>query len=289
LATANVVGLEAVCGVGEVIADHHAGPGRRNAAATCFDRCMPTALVTGATAGIGLEFARQLAARGDDLVLVARDTERLEALAADLRTVHGVDVEVLSADLVDRAQLATVEHRLASAERPVDLLVNNAGFGLKRRFGDNDVEQEQAMLDVLVVAVMRLSHAALRAMSARGRGGIINVSSVAAFLPRGSYSAAKAYVNSFGAWAANEYRSKGVTVTTLCPGFTKTEFHERMDVRRGSGFLWLDADFLVSEALKDFDKGKSLSVPGAQYKVITTATRLVPTRISQRFQTLGRK
>ena len=116
-------------------------------------------------------------------------------------------------------------------------------------------------------------------MSARGRGGIINVSSVAAFLPRGSYSAAKAYVNSFGAWAANEYRAAGVTVTTLCPGFTKTEFHERMNVRRGSGYLWLDADFLVSEALKDFDKGKALSVPGGQYKVITTAS-LVPTRIT---------
>ena len=248
-----------------------------------------SALVTGATAGIGLEFARQLAGRGHDLVLVARDAARLDSVAADLRTTYAVDVEVLPADLTDRASLALVEARVASLDRPIELLVNNAGFGLKKRFGDNDVDDEQAMLDVLVVAVMRLSHAALGAMSARGRGGIINVSSVAAFLPRGSYSAAKAYVNSFGAWAANEYRPRGVTVTTLCPGFTKTEFHERMNVRRGSGYLWLDADFLVSEALKDFDKGKSLSVPGGQYKVITTATRLVPTRITQRFQNLGRK
>ena len=247
------------------------------------------ALVTGATAGIGLEFARQLAARGDDLVLVARDTARLESLATELREAHSIEVEVLTADLTDRPQLSVVEDRLASLDRPVDLLVNNAGFGLKGRFGDNDVESEQAMLDVLVVAVMRLSHAALGAMATRGHGGIINVSSVAAVLPRGSYSAAKAYVNSFGAWAANEYRARGVTVTTLCPGFTKTEFHERMNVRRGSGYLWLDADFLVSEALKDFEKGKSLSVPGNQYKVITTATRLVPTRITQRFQNLGRK
>ena len=145
------------------------------------------------------------------------------------------------------------------------------------------------MLDVFVVAVMRLSHAALGAMSARGRGGIINVSSVAAFLPRGSYSAAKAYVNSFGAWASGEYRPKGVTVTTLCPGFTKTEFHERMSVRRGSGYLWLEADFLVSECLSDFDKGKAMSVPGRQYKVITAATRMVPTRVAQRFQNIGRK
>jgi short-subunit dehydrogenase len=112
---------------------------------------------------------------------------------------------------------------------------------------------------------------------------------VAAFLPRGSYSAAKAYVNSFGAWAAGEYRPKGVTVTTLCPGFTKTEFHERMSVRRGSGYLWLEADFLVSECLSDFDKGRAMSVPGRQYKVITAATRMVPTRVTQRFQNIGRK
>jgi hypothetical protein len=276
-------------GVGEVIADHHAGPGLRIAAGTWFDRRMPTALVTGATAGIGLEFARQLAARGHDLVLVARDTARLETVAGDLQATYGVGAEVLTADLVDRDQLAVVEERVASLDRPVDLLVNNAGFGLKKRFGDNDVEQEQAMLDVLVVAVMRLSHAALGAMSARGRGGIINVSSVAAFLPRGSYSAAKAYVNSFGAWASGEYRPKGVTVTTLCPGFTKTEFHERMSVRRGTGYLWLEADFLVSECLSDFDKGKAMSVPGGQYKVITAATRMVPTRVAQRFQNIGRK
>lgn len=245
--------------------------------------------MTGATAGIGLEFARQLAARGHDLVLVARDTTRLEAVAAELQATYGVGAEVLTADLADRSQLAVVEERLASADRPVELLVNNAGFGLKKRFLDNDVDHEQAMLDVLVVAVMRLSHAALGAMTARGSGGIINVSSVAAFLPRGSYSAAKAYVNSFGAWAANEYRPRGVTVTTLCPGFTKTEFHERMKVRRGSGYLWLEAGFLVSECLKDFDKGKAMSIPGRQYKAITAATRMAPTRLTQRFQNMGRK
>jgi short-subunit dehydrogenase len=250
---------------------------------------MPTALVTGPTAGIGLEFARQLAARGHDLVLVARDTARLDALAADLRTTYGVDTEVLTADLSDRTQLAAVEERVASTDRPVDLLVNNAGFGLKKRFLDNDVEQEQAMLDVLVVAVMRLSHAALGAMTARGSGGIINISSVAAYLRRGSYSAAKAYVNSFGAWAATEYRPRGVTVTTVCPGFVKTEFHQRMDVRRGSGFLWMDADYLVSEALKDFDKGKALSIPRLRYRAVVAASHLVPASVAQRFQNVGRR
>lgn len=252
---------------------------------------MPTALVTGPTAGIGRSFARQLAGRGHDLVLVARDAARLEELADELRSAHGVAVEVLPADLGDRAELATVEQRLADRSRPVDLLVNNAGFGLKGRFLDNDIEVEQAMLDVLVTAVLRLSHAALGAMSERGSGGIINVSSVAAFLPRGTYSAAKAWVNSFSEWAANEYRDRGVTVTSLCPGFTKTEFHERMGVSRGSApdFMWLDADELVATALKDHAKGKVFSIPSAQYKAIATMARVVPGGVLQRFQSLGRK
>ncbi|GAB3770108.1 hypothetical protein FB382_000693 [Nocardioides ginsengisegetis] len=250
-----------------------------------------TALITGATAGIGHSFAVQLARRGHDLVLVARDKARLEAVAGELRSTYGVAVEVLPADLVDRAELATVEARLADRDRPVDVLVNNAGFGLKKRFRDNTVEEENAMLDVLVTAVLRLSHAALGAMSERRRGGIINVSSVAAFLPRGSYSAAKAWVNSFSEWAHNEYRDEGITVTALCPGFTKTEFHQRMDVSRGSApdFMWLDADELVEAALDDHAKGRAYSIPSAQYKVIATAARLVPNRLLQRFQTLGRK
>lgn len=252
---------------------------------------MPVALVTGPTAGIGRSFAHQLAAGGYDLVLVARDRARLESEAATLRSTYGAAVEVLSADLVDRAALATVEARLADPDRPVDLLVNNAGFGLKKRFLDNTVDEEQAMLDVLVTAVMRLSHAALGAMAARGSGGIINVSSVAAFLPRGSYSAAKSYVNSFSEWAHHEYADRGVTVTCLCPGFTKTEFHERMDVSRGSApdFLWLDPDDLVATALKDHAKGRAWSIPSPQYKVIATAGRVVPTGLLKRFQSLGRR
>jgi len=250
-----------------------------------------TALVTGPTAGIGRSFADQLARRGHDLVLVARDTGRLEEVAAELRASYGVAVEVLPADLADRAGMALVEARLADPERPVELLVNNAGFGLKGRFLDNDVDAETAMLDVLVTAVLRLTHAALGPMAARGSGGVINVSSVAAFLPRGTYAAAKAWVNSFSEWAANEYGGRGVTVMALCPGFTRTEFHERMDVDRGSApdFLWLDADDLVAQALADFDRGRTYSIPSLQYKVITTAARLVPNALLQRFQTLGRK
>jgi uncharacterized protein len=250
-----------------------------------------TALVTGPTAGIGHAFAQQLAARGYALVLVARDRERLEQTAAELRASHGVDVEVLPADLTDRAALARVEARLAEESRPVDLLVNNAGFGLKERFLDNPVDTETAMLDVLVTAVLRLSHAALGPMAARGHGGIINVSSVAAFLPRGTYSAAKAWVNSFSEWAAHEYRPRGVTVMSLCPGFTRTEFHERMEVGRDSApaFMWLDAEQLVATALGDFDKGRVYSIPSPQYKAIAAAARLVPNGLLQRFQSLGRK
>jgi short-subunit dehydrogenase len=248
-----------------------------------------TSLITGATAGIGHEYAVQLAARGDDLVLVARDAVRLEEVAEELRRAHQVVVEVLVADLTDRDQLATVETRLADRARPVDLLVNNAGFGLKQRFLDNSADDETAMLEVLVTAVLRLSHAALGPMAERGHGGIINVSSVAAFLPRGTYSAAKAWVNSFSEWAHLEYKSRGVTVMALCPGFTKTEFHERMQVKRGDGFMWLDVDFLVRKSLEDFDKGRAFSIPGAQYKTIIALTRAIPNRVLRLTQSVGRR
>ncbi len=247
------------------------------------------ALITGATAGIGHEFAVQLAGRGHDLVLVARDRDRLDAVAAELSTTHGVEVEVMAVDLTDREQLVTVEARLSSTENPVGLLVNNAGFGLKQRFGANDVEAEQAMLDVLVTAVMRLSHASLNAMSRRGRGGVINVSSVAAFLPRGTYSAAKAYVNSFGRWAHHEYKAQGVMVTTLCPGFTKTEFHQRMQVKRGNGVLWLDVEQLVAQCLSDHARGKAFSIPTTRYRAIVLLARLVPASVLQKAQSLGRR
>ncbi|NPC42750.1 SDR family oxidoreductase [Nocardioides sp. zg-1230] len=250
---------------------------------------MSTSLITGATAGIGHEYAVQLAARGDDLVLVARDSARLEQVAEDLRRAHGVEVEVLVADLTDREQLATVEARLADRDRPVDLLVNNAGFGLKKRFLDNTADDETAMLEVLVTAVLRLSHAALGAMAERGHGGIINVSSVAAFLPRGTYSASKAWVNSFSEWAHLEYKSRGVKVMALCPGFTKTEFHQRMQVKRGEGFMWLEADFLVRKSLEDFDKGRAYSIPGAQYKTIIALTKAIPNRALRLTQNMGRR
>lgn len=254
-------------------------------------RSTGTALITGPTAGIGRQFARQLALRGHDLVLVARDRERLEQEARSLREAYGVEVEVLPADLADREQLARVEARLADASRPVELLVNNAGFGLKHTLLENSADQETAMLDVLVTAVLRLSHAALAPMVARGSGGIINVSSVAGFLPRGTYGAAKAWVISFSNWASSQYGPDGVTVSCLCPGFTRTEFHERMDVGRGSapGMMWLDPADVVRTALADFDKGRAMSVPGAQYKAIRALTKVIPQRALQGYQRMGRR
>jgi len=251
----------------------------------------PIALITGPTAGIGRSFAEQLAGRGHDLVLVARDEARLEVVAAELRTAYAVQVEVLAGDITVDGDLARVEARLAQRSRPIDLLVNNAGFGLKGRFLDNTADQEIAMLDVLVSSVLRLTHAALGPMVERGSGGVINVSSVAGFLPRGTYSAAKAWVNSFTEWAAHEYAPHGVKVMVLAPGFTRTEFHQRMEVSRSSApdFMWLDADRLVKDALADFDKGKVWSVPGPQYKVITAVARLVPNGVLQRFQSMGRR
>lgn len=250
-----------------------------------------TALVTGPTAGIGRAFAEALASRGHDLVLVARDVRRLEELANHLRTKHGVEVEVLEADLADRDAIALVEARLADRERPVSILVNNAGFGHKHPFTENSVEDEQKMLDVLVTAVMRLSHAAVGGMLERGQGAVVNVSSVAAFLPRGTYSAAKRYVVSFSEWLDVTYRDRGVRGMVVCPGFVKTEFHERMGVSRGSApsWMWLDADRLVRDALHDLDRGKTVSVPSKRYKAITTVVRYLPPSLLGRFQRLGRR
>lgn len=251
---------------------------------------MTTALVTGATAGIGREFATQLAARGHDLVLVARDTERLEALAEQLRHDRGIAVEVLPADLADRAALTTVATRIADPDRPVHILVNNAGFGLRQPFLTNDVATEENLLDVLCRAVLVLSHAAGRAMRERGHGTIINVSSVAGWVAGGSYSAAKSWVTVFSEGLATELAGTGVTVTALCPGFTRTEFHERAHLRLDTipdPFI-LEAPRLVRDALADADKGRIISVPGAAYKALRVVTQLAP-RPLVRLGRLGRK
>jgi len=245
---------------------------------------MATALVTGATAGIGLAFCRELAERGHDLVLVARDRARLENVSDELEAKYQVHCEILAADLSDRLQVQKVAERLAEPGRPVDLLVNNAGFGLSRSFLQGDLADEERALDVLCRAVMVLSHAAALAMRDRGRGAIINVSSVAGFVPMGSYSAAKAWVTTFSEALANELAGTGVTVTALCPGFTHTEFHQRasLDMSRLPKVMWLEADRLVRDCLDDVKAGKVVSVPGPQYKLIAALTRTLPRGLVRR-------
>ncbi|HEX7536893.1 MAG TPA: SDR family oxidoreductase [Dermatophilaceae bacterium] len=239
---------------------------------------MRTALVTGATSGIGHAFCRELAERGNDLVIVARHRARLENVSDELRARYSVNVEILAADLSKRAQLRRVADRLADRDRPVNLLVNNAGFVVNKSLLKGDLAEEEAMLDVLCRAVLVLSHTAALSMKERGRGHIINVSSVAGFVPTSTYGAAKAWVTAFTETLAHDLAGSGVSATALCPGFTHTEFHERasLDVSRLPDALWLEADWLVRECLDDVRAGKVVSVPGMQYKVIAGVAQIVP-------------
>ena len=241
---------------------------------------MPTALVTGATAGIGAAFARRLAREGFDLVLVARDESRLRAMAAELPTA----VEVLAVDLATTEGCARVEWRLGEG---VDLLVNNAGLGNPGAFDVTPREAEEHLLRLNVRAVMRLTHAALPPMLERGSGAVVNVSSMAGFAPgaRGAtYGASKAWVTSFSESLHLQYGPQGVRVLALCPGFTRTEFHERagMDVSGIPGRMWLDAEHVVATALADLARGRSRSIPGGTYKVLAVASRLLPVSATQR-------
>ena len=249
-----------------------------------------TALITGASSGLGAEFARQLAERGADLVLVARDSEALEEVAARLRS--SVAVEVLVADLTVARQREKVVTRLQDAERPIEVLVNNAGYGLPLAFERNDIEDEARHLALHVEAPMRLAHAALGPMLTRGSGRIINVASVAGFIPRGTYGAVKAWVVSFSRWANVRYAPRGVTVTAVCPGFVHTNFHERLGLPPGQegipSPMWLNAADVVREALRDSARGKAVSIPSLRYKLVVGLTRLVPTSLVVRAGETGR-
>src|SRR3954449_2048062 len=244
----------------------------------------PTALVTGATSGLGLAFTRRLAADGNDLVLVARDVPRLDRVADQLRSAYGRRGVGLPADPPARGQLQRVADRVADTARPVDLLVNNAGFGLGHGFVDGPLPDEERLLDVLVRAVLVLSHAAARPMRDRGHGAIINVSSVSGFVVMGSYSAAKAWVTTFTEGLANELGPHGVQVTALCPGFVHTEFHQRAHQRMTQvpGVGWLDADDVVDACLADVRRGRVVSVPSARYKVVVAVSRLAPRGLVRR-------
>ena len=247
---------------------------------------MGTALITGGSAGLGLEFARQLAAENHDLVLVARDQDRLDEVAEELRAAHGVVVEVLPADLSVPGDVARVAQRLAVVGgrpgegdlRPVGLLVNNAGFATGARFTRGRVTTERRGIDVMVKAVVELTHAAVGQMLERDRGAVLNVGSVAALTAGGTYAAAKAYVRTFTESLAVELKGTAVTATLLSPGFTHTEFHARAGIPESAipDWGWLDAEYVVRAALADVRRGVVLSTPSARYKAASAVLRAAP-------------
>jgi short-subunit dehydrogenase len=246
------------------------------------------ALVTGATSGIGHAFATELARRGHDLVIVARTTDRLEAVATAIRAKHHVEVEVLTADLSTDAGMQAAANALTDTARPVDLLVNNAGASLAGWFGTTDIRDEDRQLDLLVRAPMHLMDAAIKTMAGRGGGKIINVSSVAAFTPRGVYSAHKAWLLNISRWADVHYDDVNIAVQALCPGFVRTEFHQRgeMDVSGVPKWMWLKADKVVTASLRDLDRDKAVSIPSLRYKTLAMLARYLPapfvTRVAKR-------
>ena len=245
---------------------------------------MGIALVTGATSGIGEEFCWQLAAAYHDLVLVARREDKLHKLAEDLRQIAGVNAEVIVADLGVAGDVERVAQRLLDEQSPVGLLVNNAGFALGRSFIDNAIEAEENALDVMVRAPMVLSYAALNAMRARGRGAIINVSSVASETGAGTYSAHKAWIRAFSEGLSEELRGTGVTVTAVCPGPVHTNFFEvaGVDMSAAPQWLWATPEQVVSEALDAMRRGQVLVTPTPIYKVAMAAMRVAPRWVTRR-------
>lgn len=242
------------------------------------------AVVTGASSGIGAAFARRLAADSYDLVLVARDEARLREFAEELAAEHGGAVEALPADLATEDGQASVAGRLAESD--IDLLVNNAGFTLNRAFLESSVEAEERLLRLNVHAVMRLTLAALPGMVDRRRGGIVNVSSVAAFtaaMPGSTYSATKAWVNNFSESVAQSVRGYGVRVMALCPGYVRTAFHRRagIDMSRTPSWLWLDADRVAGDALRALSRGKIIRVVDWRYRMIVAGIRVTPKRLQR--------
>jgi hypothetical protein len=240
---------------------------------------MAWALVTGASAGLGAEFARQIAAAGTSVILVSRDAEALGVVAREIEAL-GVGVEVLSADLSRRPDVARVTRRIVDAERPVDLLVNNAGYGLRHEFLESSETELDDSLEVMVRAVMILSRAAAEAMTSRGGGTIINVSSIAAILATGTYSAHKAWVSAFTEGLASEFRATGVTVTAVCPGLVRTQFHQRagLDFRAYPSAVWLDSRTVVRSALRAARRGRVIVTPSARYGLAMSIARVLPRR-----------
>ena len=234
------------------------------------------ALVTGATAGIGESFTRLLAENGYNIVLVARDLPRLQERASALEAKFAISTKIVQADLATDEGCEVIEEFISNNQ--IDVLINNAGFGINKAFTVSQLEAEQQLLDVLVRTPMRLMHVVLPGMKARNKGVIINVSSVAGWIAGGTYSASKSYLTVLSESLHTELASTNVKVCALCPGFTRTEFHQRgrMSMKGLPSFMWLNADKLVATAWKEAVSGKALSVPGWQYQILTFVMRYAP-------------
>ena len=234
------------------------------------------ALVTGATAGIGESFSRLLAGNNYNIVLVARDLPRLHERADALEAKFGIKTHVIQADLATDEGCLRIEKYIL--ENQIDVLINNAGFGTNKAFTMSTLEVEQQLLDVLVRTPMRLMHVALPLMKQRNNGIIINVSSVAGYIAGGTYSASKSYLTVLTESLNTELSATNVKVSALCPGFTRTEFHQRgkMSMKGLPNFLWLNSDRLVEQSWRDALKGKAVSVPGWQYKLLVFVVHAVP-------------
>ena len=234
------------------------------------------ALVTGATSGIGESFTRLLAAQGFNLVLVARDEARLHERAQGLKDKFGAESVVIVADLATESGCAKVEEFIKSNE--IEVLINNAGFGIKYPFTMSALQAEQELLDVLVRTPMRLMHVILPGMKERNSGVIINVSSVASFIAGGTYSAAKSYLTVLTEAVNTEVKSTNIKVSALCPGFTRTEFHQRGKMKMSGlpDFMWLNSDKLVEQSWKDAQANKPVSIPGWQYKLLVAIVSIAP-------------
>lgn len=234
------------------------------------------ALVTGATAGIGESFTRLLADNNYNIVLVARDLQRLEERARELEARYKVSTHVIQADLATESGCSAIEQYISNNQ--IDVLINNAGFGLNKAFTMSAIEAEQQMLDVLVRTPMRLMHSVLPGMKERNKGVVINVSSVAGFIAGGSYSASKSYITVISESLNTELAGTNVKVSALCPGFTRTEFHQRarMSMKGLPNFMWLNSDDLVKKAWTDALKGEAVSIPGWQYRVLAFVIQALP-------------
>ena len=250
-----------------------------------------TALITGATSGLGAAFSRQLASEGYGLVIHGRNDERLQANADEIRKAHGVDVEVIVADLSGAEGVEKVAQRLGSQDAPIDFFVNNAGFGLDGGFIDVPIEEHERLVRVNVTAVLHLTHTALGVMQKRNTGDIINLSSVAAFTPgvrkSSTYAATKAFVLALSEGLEPSLAGTGVRLSALCPGFVQTEFHTRADIdtKKISSFMWLQPDDVVRIGLRDHRKGHPVVITGAVYKFVVLSCRVLPHSIIRKAST----